>query len=99
MIGSPNRLPIDPQARLLRNAEHWARAVSNQFDDACIACGGSIRFVASPVAPRLEGHTDTGGTVLLRIEAGNIVMTRIELTNRATIRLPLPARLARQIAD
>lgn len=91
-------LPCDPRARSLRNATHWARAVSNQFDDACLSCLGDLRLHLSPITARLDGKTTTGGTVMIRIDGAQIVLTRIELTHTATLRRDLPTRLLRDLA-
>lgn len=88
--------PADPQARLLRSAVFWARMVSKQFDDACADCLGNLTLVTSPIAHRIEGKTITGGALMIRIEAAQIVLRRIELTHTATLRRDLPANLLRR---
>jgi hypothetical protein len=91
-----NAHTVDPQARLIRSAVFWARMVSNQFDDACAACLGNMMLVVSPFDHRIEGKTTTGGTVLISIEGGQLVLRRFEPTYTTTLRRDLPANLLRR---
>jgi hypothetical protein len=79
-------------AHQLRRAAFWAQCTCTHFDAQCCDAPG-LKLRQSPL--RLEATTKTGGSTMIRIQAGAIILHRSEATHALTLTLALPANITK----